>query len=242
MISKEKAFLLYKQETSFLNDQKSKKTQSIEDFDFEDFIKTKQSSFLKLECFINSMLELQRNISESIEICNKEQGCYEQSIKTVLNNSLFLIANLNKNKKDLYVFYSDFFKEQDKNYKNKINEFEIRLIEINKKVTENKNRIKNIKHKELRLNDDSCVFNQNKRMDLFFKYRNSLEKLSLFYNEKNKDNHMYKLSAMYSIFSIEEIQRSMGINKNTVPVRQNKIKLKLIELYLKHNSKLKDLS
>ena len=124
MITKEKAFMLYKKETSFLNDQKLKKTQSIEDFDFKDFIKTKQSSFLKLECFINSMLELQRNISENIEICNKEQGCYEQSIKTVLNNSLFLIANINKNKKDLYVFYSDFFKEQDKNYKNKINEFE----------------------------------------------------------------------------------------------------------------------
>lgn len=78
MITKEKAFVLYKQETSFFNDQKSKKIQSIEDFDFEDFIKTKQSSFLKLECFINSMLELQRNISESIEICNKEQGCCQQ--------------------------------------------------------------------------------------------------------------------------------------------------------------------
>tara|TARA_Y100001960_G_C14784189_1_gene890236 strand:+ start:19017 stop:19745 length:729 start_codon:yes stop_codon:yes gene_type:complete len=242
MISKEEAFLLYKQETSFLNDQKSKKTQLIEDFDFEDFIKTKQSSFLKLEYFINSMLELQRNISESIEICNKEQGCYEQSIKTILTNSLFLIANLNKNKKDLYVFYSNFFKKQDQDYENKIKECEIKLMKLNKKAIENKNQIKNIKYKKLRLNDGSSIFNQNKRMDLFFKYRNALEKLSLFYNEKNKDNVMYKLSVNHSIFLIEEIQRSMGVNKNTVPVRQNKIKLKLIELYLKYNSKLKELS
>ena len=60
------------------------------------------------------------------------------------------------------------------------------------------------------MNDDSCMFNQNKRMDLFFKYRNSLENLSLFYNEKNKDNHMYKLSAMYSIFSIEGNSKKYG--------------------------------
>ncbi len=221
MISKERAFEEYYKEVSFLKSKNETQDDYRKSFVFEDFIKTKQGKMKEILSFLRSMEELQKQLETNISTCLKEQGCYEDSIKVIVNNSTFLFSHFLLNKDYIIKHYAKYYDDNSNEYIELIDSSETFIKTLSNKIFINNQLIYQNKHRPLRLNDESLEYNHDKRMLLFSQYRRTVDLLSSFYNRNTKDSFVYSQSVRYSIFLIEEIQRDMNIHNNTERVRRN---------------------
>ena len=232
MISKENAFEEYYKEVSFLKGKSESKDDFKKTFVFENFIKDKQERMEYVLVFLRRMEQLQEALEVSVSACLKEQGCYEESIKVLVNNSTFLFSHFVLNKDHIIKCYSKYYEDNSDEYASLTLSLDKQIQKLSNQIFKNNKLIDENKYRPLRLNDDSLEYNHEKRMSLFSQYREVVDSLSYFYNRKTQDAFIYYQSVNYSIYLIERIQRDMNIHNNTVRVRRNAFYDFFIKKYL----------
>lgn len=216
MISKEKAFEVYYKEIKFFIGKNEGKDELFQKFDYEKFIEEKRKQSQEIDVFIESMTELQVLLSKNIDSCIKKNNGYENSIKVLINNSLFLISHSILVEEDTSLFYLNYFKDKN-DFNKKIKENNNKLSELKKITESNLSKIKESEYKNVKISKEE-------KLKMFSLYQHALSHFSHYYNQHIKGRLLFSSAAQYSIFLIEKIQREMKVKKgNTVSVKRNRL-------------------